>query len=208
MRSRRARATAATAPADLPAEYPGDDRRRSRVRRTLPQLRQFVEEGGTLIAIGGSTSIGAALRPGRHRARWSESRSDGTTRPLTAREVLRARIGPARARGQHDAARLRLRAEVDVFFDNSPVFRLGADADAHAASRGSRARRRCAAGGRGASVISKAAWRRSTRTLGRGRVLLFGPEITFRAQPHGTFKFLFNGIYYGKAVPAPRMPVA
>ena len=22
----------------------------------------------------------------------------------------------------------------------------------------------------------------------------FGPEITFRAQPHGTFKFLFNGI--------------
>ena len=38
--------------------------------------------------------------------------------------------------------------------------------------------------------------------LGRGRVLLFGPEITFRAQPHGTFKFLFNGIYYGKAVSA------
>jgi hypothetical protein len=36
--------------------------------------------------------------------------------------------------------------------------------------------------------------------LGRGRVLLFGPEINFRAQPHGTFKFLFNGIYYGKAV--------
>ena len=36
--------------------------------------------------------------------------------------------------------------------------------------------------------------------LGRGRVLLFGPEITFRAQSHGTFKFLFNAIYYGKAV--------
>jgi hypothetical protein len=26
---------------------------------------------------------------------------------------------------------------------------------------------------------------------------MFGPEITFRAQPHGTFKFLFNGIYLG-----------
>jgi len=26
-------------------------------------------------------------------------------------------------------------------------------------------------------------------------VFAFGPEITFRAQPHGTFKFLFNGIY-------------
>ena len=30
-------------------------------------------------------------------------------------------------------------------------------------------------------------------------MLLFGPEITFRAQPHGTFKFLFNGILYGTA---------
>ena len=26
---------------------------------------------------------------------------------------------------------------------------------------------------------------------------LFGPEITFRATPAGTFKFLFNGIYAG-----------
>ena len=30
---------------------------------------------------------------------------------------------------------------------------------------------------------------------GKGKLYLFGPEITFRAQPHGTFKFLFNGIY-------------
>ena len=32
-------------------------------------------------------------------------------------------------------------------------------------------------------------------TVGRGHVFAFGPEITFRGQPHGTFKFLFNGIY-------------
>jgi hypothetical protein len=29
-------------------------------------------------------------------------------------------------------------------------------------------------------------------------VLLFGPEIYFRSQPHGTFPLLFNGIYYGQ----------
>ena len=29
--------------------------------------------------------------------------------------------------------------------------------------------------------------------------ILFGPEITFRAQPHGTFKFLFNGIHSSRA---------
>jgi hypothetical protein len=33
--------------------------------------------------------------------------------------------------------------------------------------------------------------------VGKGRLFLFAPEITFRAQPHGTFKFLFNGIYLG-----------
>jgi hypothetical protein len=33
--------------------------------------------------------------------------------------------------------------------------------------------------------------------VGRGTLYLFGPEITFRAQPHGTFKLLFNGILLG-----------
>ena len=38
-------------------------------------------------------------------------------------------------------------------------------------------------------------------TVGKGKLFLFGPEITFRAQPHGTFKFLFNGIYLATAAP-------
>ena len=38
--------------------------------------------------------------------------------------------------------------------------------------------------------------------VGRGHLYLFGPEITFRAQPHGTFKFLFNGIYGGGERPS------
>jgi hypothetical protein len=32
--------------------------------------------------------------------------------------------------------------------------------------------------------------------VGTGRVFLFGPEILMRAQPRGTFKFLFNAIYW------------
>jgi hypothetical protein len=30
--------------------------------------------------------------------------------------------------------------------------------------------------------------------IGKGRLVLFGPQILFRGQPHGTFKLLFNGI--------------
>jgi hypothetical protein len=86
--------------------------------------------------------------------------------------------------------------EVDVFFDRSPVFRLAPEA----AARGARAiawfatdaplRSGWALGQanlEGTAAIVDA-------SLGRGRVVLFGPEITFRAQSHGTFKFLFNAI--------------
>jgi hypothetical protein len=32
-------------------------------------------------------------------------------------------------------------------------------------------------------------------SVGKGKLYLFGPEITFRGQPHGTFKFLFNALH-------------
>jgi hypothetical protein len=35
--------------------------------------------------------------------------------------------------------------------------------------------------------------------VGRGMLYLMGPEVIRRGQPHGTFKFLFNGIYLAGA---------
>ena len=36
-------------------------------------------------------------------------------------------------------------------------------------------------------------------TVGNGKLVLYGPNILFRAQSHGTFKLLFNAIYAGHA---------
>ena len=95
--------------------------------------------------------------------------------------------------------------KVDVFFDNSPVMELAPECVDDGRQAGGVVRHqgsRCAQAGRGASTISRAATAAVEAALGKGKVFLFGPEITFRAQPHGTFKFLFNTIFYGTSVAA------
>ena len=91
--------------------------------------------------------------------------------------------------------------EVDVLFENSPVLELAPDASLKGV-------RPVAWFGDQAPLRSGWAWGQHylrggaaavEARLGKGKVFLFGPEITFRAQPHGTFKFLFNSIYYGAA---------
>ena len=170
------------------------------VSETVPELRAFVEGGGTLLAIGSSTSLGGHLElpltnhlvqklPGGGEQRLS--RDDH----YIPGSVLRMRVDNTNplAFGMGD--------EVDVFFNNSPVFRLGPDAARRGVSpvawfAGDAPLRSGWAWGQhylegGVGVIDA--------TVGEGKLFLYGPEVTNRAQPHGTFKLVFNGIYYGTA---------
>jgi hypothetical protein len=169
------------------------------VAKTVPQLKAFVEAGGTLIAIGSSTSV--ARHFGLPLADALVERTASGDRPLPRDKfyvpgsILRAAVDE-----RHPLA-WGLGREVDVFFDNSPVLRLQADAPMAGV--------KVVAWYASASPLRSGwAWGQhylkdgiavAEAPLGRGRVFLYGPEITFRSQPHGTYKFLFNGIYYGPA---------
>jgi hypothetical protein len=169
--------------------------------QTVPQLKKFVEDGGTILAVGRSAMNLAQLFQlpvGNHLV---EKSPDGTQRPLPSEKyyvpgsVLRVAVDNTTPIAQG------ITNPVDVFFDNSPVFRLEPTAmmkgvrpvawfDTATPLRSGWAYGQGYLEG-GVQVIDA--------SVGKGRLFLFGPEITFRAQPHGTFKFLFNGIHLAGA---------
>lgn len=168
--------------------------------KTLPQLKAFLDQGGTILAIGGSTALARHLGIPVLSA-LTEMGSDGKPQPLgrekfyTPGSVLQVRVDPA------SPLAYGLPEHVDVMFVNSPAFRL----TPQAVLQGVRpvawfdSEKPLRSGWSWGQHYLKDAIAVAEVPAGQGRLCLFGPEITFRAQPHGSFKFLFNGIYLGKA---------
>jgi hypothetical protein len=186
-------------PANIPAEYK-ERIGQVTIARTVPQLRKFVEDGGTLIAIGNSAAVAHQLGlPVRDAL--VERLPNGTERSLPPDKffipgsLLQVSVDTSNpvAYGVTDT--------LNVFFDNNPVFQLEPDAElrgVHPITWFSTK----------TPLTSGWAWGQQyldggvaavEASLGKGKVLLFTPEITFRGQPHASFKLLFNGIYYGGA---------
>jgi hypothetical protein len=188
-------------PADVPEQY-RSHLGRVTVKQTVPQLKQFVEAGGAIVAFGGSAVLGhhLGLPVSDHLV---ETGPSGEERPLPREKyyipgsLLRVAVDNT------NPLAFGMPKQVDVMFDNSPVLHLSPEG----MLRGVRP----VAWFEGKeSLRSGWAWGQHyldgglagvEAALGKGKVFLFGPEITFRYQPHGTFKFLFNGIYYGTATP-------
>ncbi len=181
---------------NIPAEYQATLGAYT-LTETGPKLREFVQSGGTILAVGRSATSFAQLFGLPVENHLTERAADGTTRPLPVEKfyvpgsVLRMAVDNS-APLAHG-----FDAQADVFFDNSPVFSLRPDSSLK--------------GVRPVAWFDTAAPLKSGWAFGqgylkggvevidapieRGRLFLFAPEITFRAQPHGTFKLLFNGIY-------------
>ena len=186
-------ATAALDTSTLPPEY-RDQFGAMTVERTLPAIQAFIEGGGTVVAIGSSaTNLAAFLKLPIESQLAENGQPLPSTKFFIPGSVLRTKVDVT------DPLAFGLPENVDVFFDESPAFRLGAGAAAAGVRKvawyDSKTPLR-SGWAWGQEVLDQGAAAVSAR-VGKGHVLLFGPEILQRSQPHGTFKFLFNGIEYG-----------
>ena len=192
----------APSPESVPEEY-RNRMGRVTVEKTVPRLKEFTESGGTIVAMGSSTRLaelfGLPVKNG-----LVEKTPEGKETPLPREKfyvpgsVLRASVDNTSPMAYGMAT------SADVFFENSPAFRLLPDAVA----RGIRA---VAWFPTATPLRSGWAWGQgylegtvavAEAGVGRGKLYLLGPEAAFRGQPHGTFKLLFNSMYAGPAVPA------
>jgi hypothetical protein len=187
-------AAPAGAEQDIPAEYRG---RRGNITTatTVPQLRKFLESGGTILTIGSSTELARQLGlPVRNHL--VEFDDEGREYPLPREKfyvpgsLMRVRLDLS------NPLTWGLEENVDAMFSGSPTFNLPKGAEEKGLRRvgwydGKSTLRSGWAWGQanldGGAAIAEAA-------VGKGRLVLFGPQILFRAQPHGTFKLFFNGI--------------
>lgn len=166
------------------------------VEKSIPALKNFLEEGGRIVTIGSSTSLAYHLK-----LPVSSSLTEianGTERNLPNEKFYIPGSLMQVTIDQNAKANWGMKEHADVYFDDSPVFTINPDAQTK-------------------GTIKPLAWFTSDKTLrsgwawgqtylkdgvaafsasvGKGTLLAFGPEITFRAQTHGTFKLVFNQLY-------------
>jgi hypothetical protein len=163
---------------------------------SIPQLRKFLEQGGNIVTIGSSASLayhlGIPVKNALVEIVDGQERSLPQTKYFIPGSILSVTVN------NDDPATWGMNKTADVYFDNSPVF----DIKPEALKDG---------------LVKPILWFSNTEVLrsgwawgktylnnkvtafsakvGTGTLNVFGPEITFRAQSHGTFKLLFNQLY-------------
>ena len=179
---------------DIPAEY-HNMLGRLTVDKSIPQLKSYLENGGQIITVGAATSLANHLNLPVSNALVEIV--EGKERSLTGDKyyipgsVLEMHVDNSAP------ANYGMGATANVLFNNNPVFKLSPDA----ALKGVKP---LAWFGTEPPLKSGWAWGQQylkngvtafEAQVGKGKLYAFSPEITFRAQSHGTFKMLFNGLY-------------
>jgi hypothetical protein len=157
---------------------------------SLAQVKQFVEAGGTVIAIGGAAqnAVDAFELP-------LSDHLEGLSRAeyYVPGSVLRVQVDPT------DPLAHGYGTEADIYFANSPTWKI---------NPGATNVKRVAWFATDDPLRSGWAWGQShlkdgvqmaRASIGQGFVYLFANDLLFRTQPHGSFRFFFNGLYLSVA---------
>lgn len=166
------------------------------IEKTVPQIKQFLEQGGVVLTIGNATSLAYLLElPVQNalttRSAAGESKSLSQNDYFIPGSILNAiiDINQPENRGMDTTA--------DMVFNQSNVFRLNPGA----VSGGLRP---LAWFGEDKPLRSGWAWGQGylkegiiafSMPVGKGKFYACATQITFRAQPYGTFRMLFNQLY-------------
>lgn len=180
---------------DIPEEY------RARLGRitaekSIPQLKKFLEEGGQVVTMGSSTNlayhVGVPVRNALVELVNGQEQRLAAEKYYIPGSVLRVSVDSTQQ------AAWGMASQADVYFDASPVFKITPEASFKGTVKP------IAWFSTNKPLRSGWAWGQSylqdgvaafVANVGQGKLFAFGPEITFRAQTHGTFKFLFNELY-------------
>jgi hypothetical protein len=183
---------------DIPEEF-RETMGKITASKSVPALRAFLEDGGDIITIGSSSNLAYHLNlpvknalvevvGGKERDLPGEKfYIPGSVMQVAVDDAVEANWG--------------MSPKADVYFSASPVFHLAAESVAH-------------------GNLIPLAWYASDKTLrsgwafgqtylqdgiaafqakvGKGNLFVYGPEITFRAQTHNTFKMVFNSLFVTK----------
>lgn len=161
---------------------------------TMPQIDRYVQQGGTLIALGGSAqAVVQALELPLADA-VAETVDGRSARPPRNRFYVPGALIQATIDRSSPIA-YGLPEHIDLFFEDSPVWAPtpgAADLKSPVRFANTPALRSGWAHGlerlRDAAAVVQ-------YTRGAGQITLFGPEIALRGQTHGAFKLLFNAMY-------------
>ena len=178
---------------DIPAQYQHMLGSVS-VQNTVPRIKEFVEAGGTVITIGSSAAL--AQHFGLPVTDYKVNAQGGTlTRDdhFVPGSILRIAVDNTQP------VAYGLQEHVDVHFNHSPVFGVSGDGAAVNRVAWFDTDKPLRSGWAWGQEVLEGGTTILDAQVGQGRLFVFGPEVIRRGQPHGSFKFFFNGIYLGKA---------
>jgi hypothetical protein len=163
--------------------------------KSLPRIKSFVENGGTLLALGDASEIAYRLD-----LPVTNAIVDDSGKPLPRAKYYVPGSVLSVAVDTTSAIAWGMNSRIDIFFDNNPAFRLEPNEKSKSLTRVAwfDSPTPLRSGWAWGQKVLEGASEILTSPLGKGSVVLYGPQVHFRGQTHGGFRFLFNGIYFGQ----------